>query len=82
MTESLVTVYTTAPAEYDYSYVTVLEECSGHSKGAAPKTYRKVSFPASRERHACGRYGSGLHPALPESEWAKLVEYGLVTLPE
>lgn len=85
MTEGLITVITTAPANYDYGYVVIIEECLGTSKGKAPKTYRKVAMPAHRVNYQCGRYGSGMHPAYVgeegEAEWAKLVEYKLVNLP-
>lgn len=75
----LVTVYTTAPEAYDYSYVTVINEKAATDKNNG-KVYRKVTMPENRRDYQCGRYGSGFHPALDESEFKKLLAYGLVSV--
>lgn len=56
-------VYTTAPEDYDYSYVTTLETFELAQFGGTFKTWRKVRIDASdyHVRYQCSRYQSGMH---------------------
>jgi hypothetical protein len=78
--ETMQTIYTTAPIDYDYNYVKVVGPIVAHTKGASPKPVRKVEIPASRVDYQVGRYQSGLHLAVDQDEWNKLVAYELVTV--
>jgi len=70
--------YTTAPTNYDWFGTHTLEENVGTTTNG--KTIRKVAGPATRVEAQRGRYGSGLHLAVDENEWDKLVRYELVKL--
>jgi hypothetical protein len=79
--------YTTAPADYDWFGTHTIEECAGttinvfqhQGRSENGKTIRKVSGPANRVEAQRGRYSSGNHMAVDETEWKKLVDYKLVT---
>jgi hypothetical protein len=68
--------YTTAPTDYDWFGTKTVALVGVDSRG---KTIRKVSGPSSRVEAQRGRYASGLHMAVDETEWQKLVDYKLVT---
>jgi hypothetical protein len=72
--------YTTAESAYDYLYVTVKSDNVGTASNG--KVIRKVSIPYSRVDYQVGRYRSGLHMAVDQAEWDKLVGYGLVNIVE
>jgi len=76
MSDETVT-YTTAPTDYDWFGTTTVAVAGVDKRG---KTIRKVTSPASRVDAQRGRYASGLHMAVDETEWQKLVSYNLVTL--
>ncbi len=71
-------IFTTAESAYDYGYVTVENDNVG--KATNGKTIRKVSIPDSHVDYQVGRYQSGLHMAVDQAEWDKLVGYKLVVL--
>lgn len=66
--------YTTAPEAYDW-FGTRTVEVAGSSGG---KAVRKVASDPAYVDCQRGRYRSGLHLAVAEAEWRKLVEYKLV----
>lgn len=68
--------YTTAPTDYDWFGTRTVALAGVDSRG---KTIRKVSGPSNRVEAQRGRYASGLHMAVDETEWKKLVDYKLVT---
>lgn len=68
--------YTTAPRDYDWFGTHEVEAVAGTSGG---KVVRKVSGPSERVEAQRARYDSGLHMAVDEQEWQKLVSYKLVT---
>jgi hypothetical protein len=73
-----VIIYTTAPSDYDWSFTTELAANVGTTKNG--KTIRKVEIQKNRADAQCDRYSSGLHMRADETEWAKLVDYKLVTV--
>ncbi len=73
-----VIIYTTATSDYDWFGTTELAANVGTTRNG--KTIRKVEIEKSRADAQCGRYASGLHMAADETEWKKLVGYGLVTV--
>jgi hypothetical protein len=73
-------VYTTAPEDYDYWHA-VNQGVVGHTTGSNPKPVRKVTLTdLSRAAYQTSRYHSGLHMVADQTEWDKLVNYGLVKL--
>lgn len=72
-----VVTYTTAEEAYD-GFGTQTEAIVG--KTDRGKTIRKVTTPARHVNWQRMRYGSGLHMAIDETEFQKLVDYGMVTL--
>ena len=70
--------YTTAPKDYDWFGTETVQAVSGRDKRG--RVIRKVRGPASYVESQRGRYGSGLHMAVDEPEWQKLVAYKLVTV--
>lgn len=72
-------VYTTAPGDYDYSYVEVLA-IAGWTKSRLPKPIRKVSIPTEKSAVQKARYASGLHMVADQTEFDKLVAYDLVKI--
>ncbi len=77
----MVTLYTTAPEAYDYGYVERTPEPIGEMvslRGAQP-IYR-VRMPEEHVDYQCGRYGSGLHPSLDESELTEWDTHGFLKL--
>ncbi len=70
--------YTTAPKDYDWFGTETVEDVAGRDKRG--RAIRKVRGPASRVESQRGRYASGLHMAVDEPEWQKLVAYKLVTV--
>lgn len=72
-------VFTTAPVEYDYSTTIELDSCVATTKDGR-KTYRKVEIDESVGVIQLHRYESGLYNAVRQSEFDKLVSYGLVIL--
>lgn len=73
-----VVTYTTAEEAYD-GFGTQTAEVVGTTRG---KTIRKVTTPAQHVNWQRMRYGSGLHMAIDEAEFRKLVDYDLVALAE
>lgn len=72
-------IYTTAPESYDgFGTVTVREQV-GTTHGQA---VRLVEVQDGYDGWQLARYGSGLHLAVSEEEWAKLVAYGLAEGPQ
>ena len=67
--------YTTAPEDYDWFGTRTVDPAAGTSQRG--RAVRKVAGPAGRVEAQRARYGSGLHLAVDEAEWCKLVEYGL-----
>lgn len=72
-----VTIYTTAPSDYDYSYTSEIEAIAGVDNYSR-KVYRRVEIEAIRSRSQCMRYGSGLHAVIDATEFAKRIDLGLV----
>ena len=70
---STAVIYTTAPADYDWWLTTAV----GVAGKIGAKTVRKVEIPIGRIEEQCARYASGLHMAVDEAEWRKLVTYQL-----
>lgn len=71
--------YTTAPVDYDWFGTTTVQENVGTTNRG--KIIRKVEIPSSsRADMQIGRYQSGLHLAVDQTEWDKLVGYDLVTV--
>jgi hypothetical protein len=68
--------YTTAPADYDW-FGTRTVRIAGRDKRG--KTIRMVRSDPKHLQSQRDRYMSGLHMAVDETEWEKLVRYGLVT---
>lgn len=68
--------YTTAPKDYD-SWGTHTVAVAGTTDNG--KTVRKVASPPNYVEWQRDRYSSGLHMAVDETEWQKLVSYGLAT---
>jgi len=75
--EAQTITYTTAPADYDWFGTHTIEIAGKDSRG---RDVRKVSGPTSRVQAQRDRYGSGLHMAVDQTEWDKLVSYKLVTV--
>ena len=69
--------YTTAPKDYDWFGTETVEAVAGRDKRG--RIIRKVRGPESYVEAQRARYGSGLHMAVDEPEWKKLVAYKLVT---
>jgi hypothetical protein len=72
-----VTIFTTAPSDYDYGYTTEIEAIAavGTYRG---KVWRRVEIVANRADYQCRRYGSGCHGAVDSTEFAKMLDLGLV----
>jgi hypothetical protein len=73
-----VTIYTTAPKDYDWAWARELSPCVATDKRG--KAIRKVVLPEERAAAQIDRYYSGLHMVVERPEFDKLVNYGLVTL--
>lgn len=69
--------FTTAPKDYDWAQTRTLGVVG---KDKRDKEIRKVASPKNRVDAQRGRYSSGLHLAVDEAEWNKLVQYELVTV--
>jgi hypothetical protein len=67
--------YTTAPVDYDWFGTRFLGVVGRDKRG---KEIRRVAGPSNRVEAQRARYGSGLHLAVDEAEWKKLVGYKLV----
>jgi hypothetical protein len=67
--------YTTAPEDYDWFGTHTVAIVGTTDRG---KTVRKVLSDPNYLDGQRARYGSGLHLAVDETEWQKLVNYGLV----
>lgn len=67
--EDLRVVYTTAPAVYDGFGTTTLVEVAGTDRHG--RTIRKVGIRPEHFEWQTQRYGSGMHPAVEESEIEK-----------
>lgn len=79
--EGPVVTYTTATKDYDWLGTVELDPYVATTTGAGkPKTIRKVDSPADEVENMRARYSSGLHMAVNETEWKKLVAYKLVEL--
>jgi hypothetical protein len=76
--ENKVTRYTTAPVDYDYSYVETIDHCAAVDSYKETKVWRRIELPSERVEYQTGRYMSGLHPCVDAGEFAKLIDYGLV----
>lgn len=77
----MVTLYTTAPEAYDYSYVDRKPEAVGEMislRGSQP--IYKVQMPEEHVDYQCGRYGSGLHPTLDSTELIEWYTHGFLKL--
>ena len=67
--------YTTAPVDYDgFGTKTLVERAGLTERG---KAVRLVETPEEYTKWQRMRYGSGLHLAVDEGEWNKLLAYGL-----
>lgn len=87
-----VTVYTDAPAEYDYHYVEQVSPCIGWNSGRKDRPVRHLTIPRSHVGYQVPRYQSGLYLACVEDEalaqelgvsvLAKLCGPGLIELKE
>jgi len=77
METKTVTRFTTAPKDYDYSYVVVVEANAGKCKDSG-KVYRRVEIPLERLAYQEGRYWSGMHRPWTSKEFAEMIDYGLV----
>jgi hypothetical protein len=73
-----VTMFTTAPVDYDYRWTTEIEAIAGRDASRREKVWRRVEIDASRSDGQCMRYGSGMFPCVDSTEFAKLLDYGLV----
>ena len=76
-TATMTTRYTTAPADYDYADTRVIEEKAGKCKSSG-KIYRRVEIPANKISYQEGRYWSGMHRPWSPTEYAEMIDYGLV----
>jgi hypothetical protein len=74
MDERVIT-YTTAPVDYDWFGTETVKVVGKDKRG---KVIRQVSSDPNRAEAQRGRYMSGLHMAVDEAEWTKLVNYKLV----
>ena len=74
--EDEVVTYTTAPADYDWFGTRTLVGAAGITQ--RDKAVRKVAGPARYLESQRDRYRSGLHMAVDEAEWRKLVSCELV----
>jgi len=74
-TDDTVVTYTTAPADYDGFGTRTDRAAVARSSG---KLIRRVRTPAPHVNWQRMRYGSGLHMAADEAEFAKMREYGLL----
>lgn len=72
--------YTTAPEDYDW-FGTRTVEIAGTYLGTnnKQKPVRKVTGPKFRVEAQRDRYASGLHLAVDEKEWRKLLAFNLAT---
>lgn len=75
--ERRVFTYTTAPADYDW-FGSKTVSIAGHDKRGRP--IRLVSSDPQHAQAQRERYMSGLHMAVDDTEWEKLVKYDLVKL--
>lgn len=75
--ERRVFTYTTAPSDYDW-FGTATVRVVGHDKRGKP--IRLVTSDPKYAQSQRERYASGLHMAVDDTEWEKLVKYNLVTL--
>lgn len=73
-----ITIFTTAPIDFDYGWTTEIEANAGVDKSRPSKRWRRVEIDAKRSDGQCMRYGSGLYPAVDSREFSKLIDYGLV----
>ena len=67
-------IFTTTPSDYDWFFTTEVAANVGTTAGG------KVEIETSRVEEQRARYASGCHMVVDETEWAKLVGYGLVTV--
>lgn len=67
--------YTTAPEDYDWSWSKTVRVVGTDKRG---RPIRLVSTEKSRVEAQRDRYASGLHMAVDDTEWEKLVKYDLV----
>jgi hypothetical protein len=72
----MTTIYTTAPADYDWGNAT--REIAIVGKTRNGKTVRKVETRDNLAEEQGSRYASGCHMAVDEIEWQKLISYNLV----
>lgn len=72
-----VTVFTTAPSDYDYGFTTEIEANAGRDAYSG-KTYRRVEIDSNRSDGQCMRYGSGMHAVVDSREFAKRIDLGLI----
>jgi hypothetical protein len=70
--------YTTAPVDYDYGYVNVIEQYVGTTDNG--KVIRRVEIPVERLEYQEGRYWSGMHRPWSPKEFAEMIDYGLVEI--
>lgn len=70
-----VITYTTAPEDYDWFGTHTIEVVGNDKRG---KDIRKVASSDKYVESQRGRYASGNHLAVDETEWKKLVDYKLV----
>lgn len=73
-----VTMFTTAPSDYDYGWTHEIEAIAG-TDSYSGKVYRRVEIDSKRSDGQCMRYGSGLHAVVDATEFAKRIDLGLVT---
>jgi 2-polyprenyl-6-methoxyphenol hydroxylase-like FAD-dependent oxidoreductase len=72
------TVYTTAPACYDYGWTTEIEANAGCHKYDARMVYRRVEIQEGMAKGQCMRYQSGGYVALDCRQFAQWIDDGLV----
>lgn len=69
-------VFTTAPKDYDWAWTrTLLDDVGEDRRG---RKVRKVAIQKAKAPMQLDRYFSGLHLAVDQEEWDKLVKYDLV----
>ena len=73
-------IYTNAPSDYDYQYVTELDANVGNFNSGMDKDrpVRKLDIdaPEWQVQHQRDRYSSGLYPALAPSEVIEWIAHG------
>lgn len=78
MAQRTKTIYTTAPACYDYGWTTEIEANAGRHKYDTSKVYRRIEVQEGVVWNQVMRYQSGNYAAVTATEFADLIDCGLV----